>query len=164
MVCDFGRRVYAEEITLNSVSPGLSLQCYSCPDGSSSICEVKQECGQGEDSCLKLTSGGKHSERNTDVTDLLSEIILSMCMLVNAFCNFLVLVLVLIYVLSKWTRCFLHLLVFCLLSYSALSSHCICGITRQQLSAGMKDTQDSTRHITRQPVGYFRRKMSLFCY
>ncbi|GAA6227333.1 CD59 glycoprotein-like [Lates japonicus] len=38
---------------------GLSLQCYSCPDGSINICEVKQECGQGEDSCLKLTSGGK---------------------------------------------------------------------------------------------------------
>ncbi|XP_041811891.1 CD59 glycoprotein-like [Chelmon rostratus] len=36
---------------------GLSLQCYSCPDGSSSSCEVQQECNQGEDSCLKLTSG-----------------------------------------------------------------------------------------------------------
>ncbi|XP_029976957.1 CD59 glycoprotein-like, partial [Salarias fasciatus] len=36
---------------------GRSLQCYSCPDGSSSGCEVKQECSQGEDSCLKLTSG-----------------------------------------------------------------------------------------------------------
>uniref|UniRef100_A0A672J2F4 Snake toxin/toxin-like domain-containing protein n=1 Tax=Salarias fasciatus TaxID=181472 RepID=A0A672J2F4_SALFA len=40
-------------------SAGRSLQCYSCPDGSSSGCEVKQECSQGEDSCLKLTSGGK---------------------------------------------------------------------------------------------------------
>ncbi|XP_040045438.1 CD59 glycoprotein [Gasterosteus aculeatus] len=37
---------------------GLSLQCYSCPDGSSRSCEVKQECNQGDDSCLKLTSGG----------------------------------------------------------------------------------------------------------
>uniref|UniRef100_UPI0037E9609A CD59 glycoprotein-like n=1 Tax=Semicossyphus pulcher TaxID=241346 RepID=UPI0037E9609A len=36
---------------------GLSLQCYSCPGGSSSNCEVKQECNQGEDSCLKLISG-----------------------------------------------------------------------------------------------------------
>ncbi|CAJ1083400.1 CD59 glycoprotein-like [Xyrichtys novacula] len=36
---------------------GLSLQCYSCPGGSSSDCEVKQECNGGEDSCLKLTSG-----------------------------------------------------------------------------------------------------------
>ncbi|XP_042361916.1 CD59 glycoprotein-like [Plectropomus leopardus] len=36
---------------------GLSLQCYSCPDGSSNNCEVKQDCNQGEDSCLKLTSG-----------------------------------------------------------------------------------------------------------
>ncbi|XP_059206345.1 CD59 glycoprotein-like [Centropristis striata] len=35
---------------------GFSLQCYSCPDGSTN-CEVKQECA--EDSCLKLTSGGK---------------------------------------------------------------------------------------------------------
>ncbi|XP_071356844.1 CD59 glycoprotein-like [Trachinotus anak] len=35
---------------------GLSLQCYSCPDGSSTTCEVKQECEQGEDSCLKLVS------------------------------------------------------------------------------------------------------------
>ncbi|XP_039978448.1 CD59 glycoprotein-like [Xiphias gladius] len=38
---------------------GLSLQCYSCPDDSSDSCEVKQECNQGEDSCLKLTSGEK---------------------------------------------------------------------------------------------------------
>ncbi|XP_068431105.1 CD59 glycoprotein-like [Clinocottus analis] len=38
---------------------GLSLQCYSCPDGSSNSCDVKQECNQGEDSCLKLTSGEK---------------------------------------------------------------------------------------------------------
>ncbi|XP_041664085.1 CD59 glycoprotein-like [Cheilinus undulatus] len=37
---------------------GASLQCHSCPGGSSSDCEVKQECNQGEDSCLKLTSGG----------------------------------------------------------------------------------------------------------
>ncbi|KAM6974871.1 CD59 glycoprotein-like [Tautogolabrus adspersus] len=36
---------------------GVSLQCYSCPGGSSSSCEVKQECNQEEDSCLKLTSG-----------------------------------------------------------------------------------------------------------
>ncbi|XP_054462327.1 CD59 glycoprotein-like [Anoplopoma fimbria] len=36
---------------------GLSLQCYTCPDGSSTSCEVKQQCSQGEDSCLKLTSG-----------------------------------------------------------------------------------------------------------
>ncbi|XP_040909645.1 CD59 glycoprotein-like [Toxotes jaculatrix] len=38
---------------------GHSLECYSCPDGSSSSCEVKLECNQGEDSCLKLTSGEK---------------------------------------------------------------------------------------------------------
>ncbi|XP_039877283.1 CD59 glycoprotein-like [Simochromis diagramma] len=38
---------------------GLSLQCYSCPGGSSQNCAVKQECSQGKDSCLKLTSGGK---------------------------------------------------------------------------------------------------------
>uniref|UniRef100_A0A3Q3J1D2 CD59 glycoprotein n=1 Tax=Monopterus albus TaxID=43700 RepID=A0A3Q3J1D2_MONAL len=38
-----------------SLSPaGLSLQCYSCPDGSSSSCEVKQECQQSEDGCLKI--------------------------------------------------------------------------------------------------------------
>ncbi|AWP21562.1 putative CD59 glycoprotein-like isoform 3 [Scophthalmus maximus] len=36
---------------------GLSLQCYSCPDGSSSGCDVKHDCRQAEDSCLKLTSG-----------------------------------------------------------------------------------------------------------
>ncbi|XP_026156458.1 CD59 glycoprotein-like [Mastacembelus armatus] len=38
---------------------GLSLQCYSCPDGSTSSCEVKHDCHEGEDSCLKLTSGEK---------------------------------------------------------------------------------------------------------
>uniref|UniRef100_A0A8C4GP85 UPAR/Ly6 domain-containing protein n=1 Tax=Dicentrarchus labrax TaxID=13489 RepID=A0A8C4GP85_DICLA len=38
------------------VSPGLSLLCYSCPEGSTESCEVQQECSQGEDSCLKLTS------------------------------------------------------------------------------------------------------------
>ncbi|XP_026202810.1 CD59 glycoprotein-like [Anabas testudineus] len=36
---------------------GLSLQCYSCPHGSSSKCKVKQDCIQAEDACLKLTSG-----------------------------------------------------------------------------------------------------------
>ncbi|XP_029023484.1 CD59 glycoprotein-like [Betta splendens] len=36
---------------------GLSLQCYSCPEGSSS-CDVKQQCSQGEDACLKLKSDG----------------------------------------------------------------------------------------------------------
>ncbi|KAM3596578.1 uncharacterized protein V6R79_017247 [Siganus canaliculatus] len=36
---------------------GLSLQCFSCPDGSSANCEVQQECSSGQDSCLKLTSG-----------------------------------------------------------------------------------------------------------
>ncbi|XP_035537592.1 CD59 glycoprotein-like [Morone saxatilis] len=36
---------------------GLSLLCYSCPEGSTKSCEVQQECSQGEDSCLKLTSG-----------------------------------------------------------------------------------------------------------
>ncbi|XP_070777241.1 CD59 glycoprotein-like [Enoplosus armatus] len=36
---------------------GLSLNCYSCPEGSTNDCEVQQECDQGEDSCLKLTSG-----------------------------------------------------------------------------------------------------------
>ncbi|XP_056255553.1 CD59 glycoprotein-like isoform X2 [Seriola aureovittata] len=36
---------------------GVSLQCYSCPDGNSSSCEVKQQCNQGEDSCIKVTSG-----------------------------------------------------------------------------------------------------------
>ncbi|CAB1421588.1 unnamed protein product [Pleuronectes platessa] len=38
---------------------GDSLQCYSCPDGSSNNCEAKQDCNQSEDSCLKLTSTGK---------------------------------------------------------------------------------------------------------
>ncbi|XP_042292103.1 CD59 glycoprotein-like [Thunnus maccoyii] len=37
---------------------GLSLKCYSCPHGSSSNCEVEQECNPGEDTCLKLTSEG----------------------------------------------------------------------------------------------------------
>ncbi|KAL3043734.1 hypothetical protein OYC64_003570 [Pagothenia borchgrevinki] len=36
---------------------GLSIQCYSCPDGSSNSCAAKLECDQGQDSCLKLTSG-----------------------------------------------------------------------------------------------------------
>ncbi|XP_069550336.1 CD59 glycoprotein-like [Brachyistius frenatus] len=36
---------------------GLSLQCYSCPEGSSSSCEVTRECNQGEESCLKLIGG-----------------------------------------------------------------------------------------------------------
>ncbi|KAM8767102.1 CD59 glycoprotein-like isoform 1-T1 [Acanthopagrus schlegelii] len=36
---------------------GLSLQCYSCPDGSSDQCAVQLECKQGDDSCLKLKSG-----------------------------------------------------------------------------------------------------------
>ncbi|XP_031722448.1 CD59 glycoprotein [Anarrhichthys ocellatus] len=36
---------------------GLSLQCYSCPDGLSNDCQVKQQCNQGEDNCIKLTSG-----------------------------------------------------------------------------------------------------------
>uniref|UniRef100_A0A3B4ZML2 CD59 glycoprotein n=1 Tax=Stegastes partitus TaxID=144197 RepID=A0A3B4ZML2_9TELE len=39
---------------LNCVCPGVSLQCYSCPDGSSTSCEATQECNQEEDSCLKL--------------------------------------------------------------------------------------------------------------
>ncbi|KAG7500509.1 CD59 glycoprotein-like [Solea senegalensis] len=38
---------------------GVSLQCYSCPGGSSSSCEVKHGCNQGEDTCLKLTSEEK---------------------------------------------------------------------------------------------------------
>ncbi|XP_029370676.1 CD59 glycoprotein-like [Echeneis naucrates] len=33
---------------------GLSLECYSCPEGSTN-CEIKQVCGPEEDSCLKLT-------------------------------------------------------------------------------------------------------------
>ncbi|KAL7382366.1 hypothetical protein ABVT39_021163 [Epinephelus coioides] len=48
---------------------GRSLQCYSCPDGSSNSCEVKQECNQNDDSCLKLTSGEMtytQCMRNTD--------------------------------------------------------------------------------------------------
>ncbi|XP_060915400.1 CD59 glycoprotein-like [Labrus mixtus] len=44
-------------VSLAMFGLGVSLQCYSCPGGSSSSCEVKQECNQGEDSCLKLTSG-----------------------------------------------------------------------------------------------------------
>ncbi|XP_074470031.1 CD59 glycoprotein-like [Sebastes fasciatus] len=38
---------------------GFSLQCYICPDGSCNGTEFKQECNQGVDSCLKLTSGEK---------------------------------------------------------------------------------------------------------
>ncbi|XP_047461421.1 CD59 glycoprotein-like [Mugil cephalus] len=36
---------------------GLSLQCYSCPQGSTSGCDVKQECSSVEDACLKVTIG-----------------------------------------------------------------------------------------------------------
>ncbi|KAG8005299.1 ATP-dependent DNA helicase Q4 [Nibea albiflora] len=38
---------------------GLSLQCYSCPGGSISACDVKQDCKEDEDGCLKLTSGNE---------------------------------------------------------------------------------------------------------
>ncbi|TKS88269.1 CD59 glycoprotein MAC-inhibitory protein [Collichthys lucidus] len=38
---------------------GLSLKCYSCPDGSISACDVEQDCNQDEDGCLKLTSANK---------------------------------------------------------------------------------------------------------
>uniref|UniRef100_A0A3Q4HC39 CD59 glycoprotein n=1 Tax=Neolamprologus brichardi TaxID=32507 RepID=A0A3Q4HC39_NEOBR len=38
------------------------MQCYSCPGGSSQNCAVKQECSQGKDSCLKLTSGKTYTE------------------------------------------------------------------------------------------------------
>ncbi|XP_070702963.1 CD59 glycoprotein-like [Pempheris klunzingeri] len=38
---------------------GLSLQCYSCPRGSTNTCETQAECNQDEDSCLSLVSGGK---------------------------------------------------------------------------------------------------------
>ncbi|XP_054874119.1 CD59 glycoprotein-like [Amphiprion ocellaris] len=48
---------------------GVSLQCYSCPDGSSTSCEVTQECNQGEDGCLKLTSGEKTYTRCLRYTD-----------------------------------------------------------------------------------------------
>ncbi|XP_020511620.1 CD59 glycoprotein-like [Labrus bergylta] len=44
-------------VSLAMFGLGVSLQCYYCPGGSSSSCEVTQECNQGEDSCLKLTSG-----------------------------------------------------------------------------------------------------------
>ncbi|XP_008329743.1 CD59 glycoprotein-like [Cynoglossus semilaevis] len=37
---------------------GSSLQCYSCPGGSTSSCEVKQDCNQGEDSCLTVKAEG----------------------------------------------------------------------------------------------------------
>ncbi|XP_068189670.1 CD59 glycoprotein-like [Antennarius striatus] len=36
---------------------GLSLECYSCPNGTPNDCEVRSVCNAGEDSCLKLTSG-----------------------------------------------------------------------------------------------------------
>lgn len=54
-------RVRAE---LALVSPGVSLQCYSCPDGTSSNCEVTMECNQGDDTCLKITSGGEHDSKS----------------------------------------------------------------------------------------------------
>ncbi|XP_062292281.1 CD59 glycoprotein-like [Scomber scombrus] len=38
---------------------GVSLQCHSCPQGSSEKCEATEECSQGDDSCLKLSSDGK---------------------------------------------------------------------------------------------------------
>ncbi|XP_045915313.1 CD59 glycoprotein-like [Micropterus dolomieu] len=47
----------------------LSLQCYSCPEGSSNNCGVKHECDQGEDSCLKLTSGETTYTRCMRYTD-----------------------------------------------------------------------------------------------
>ncbi|XP_044028665.1 CD59 glycoprotein-like [Siniperca chuatsi] len=49
--------VFCLAVSFSMFGFGLSLQCYSCPDGSSKSCEVKQECDQGQDSCLKLTSG-----------------------------------------------------------------------------------------------------------
>ncbi|XP_029920014.1 CD59 glycoprotein-like [Myripristis murdjan] len=38
---------------------GRSLECYSCPDGSSDSCEVTQQCNHGDDTCLRLESAGK---------------------------------------------------------------------------------------------------------
>ncbi|XP_075995161.1 CD59 glycoprotein-like [Genypterus blacodes] len=38
---------------------GHTLNCYSCPDGTADGCENSQECNQGDDSCLSLTSAGK---------------------------------------------------------------------------------------------------------
>ncbi|XP_053190566.1 CD59 glycoprotein-like [Scomber japonicus] len=37
---------------------GVTLQCYSCPHGSSEKCDATEECNQGDDSCLKLSSDG----------------------------------------------------------------------------------------------------------
>ncbi|XP_028256659.1 CD59 glycoprotein-like [Parambassis ranga] len=48
---------------------GVSLQCYSCPDGTSSNCEVKVECNQGDDTCLKITSGENTYTRCVRYTD-----------------------------------------------------------------------------------------------
>lgn len=38
---------------------GLSLKCYTCPEGQSGTCDIEQECSLLENSCLKLTSGEK---------------------------------------------------------------------------------------------------------
>lgn len=46
------------------LSLGISLQCYSCPHGSSKKCEDKVDCSQDENSCLKLVSGGKNDKAN----------------------------------------------------------------------------------------------------
>ncbi|CAN9504007.1 unnamed protein product [Ophioblennius macclurei] len=74
---------------------GLSLQCYSCPNGSAGSCEVKRECGQNEDSCLKLTSGEitytqclRHSEcdfRSLAVRYLIPEFTFNCCQ--SELCN-----------------------------------------------------------------------------
>ncbi|XP_054620154.1 CD59 glycoprotein-like isoform X2 [Dunckerocampus dactyliophorus] len=42
---------------------GWSLQCYSCPHGSSSSCDVIHDCNNHEDGCLKLTSAEKTYSR-----------------------------------------------------------------------------------------------------
>uniref|UniRef100_A0A3P8WFJ1 Uncharacterized protein n=1 Tax=Cynoglossus semilaevis TaxID=244447 RepID=A0A3P8WFJ1_CYNSE len=57
---------------------GSSLQCYSCPGGSTSSCEVKQDCNQGEDSCLTVKAEGKpvrtKQERGKNQSPVLCEI------------------------------------------------------------------------------------------
>lgn len=47
---------------VNSVCPGHLLLCHSCPGGTNDACEAQKECALGEDSCFKLTSGGKETK------------------------------------------------------------------------------------------------------
>ncbi|CAL9707496.1 unnamed protein product [Knipowitschia caucasica] len=56
-MCALGKKnsvVFWLILSLALVRLGDSLQCYSCPTGSSQKCEVKEECSDGLDSCLKL--------------------------------------------------------------------------------------------------------------